>query len=58
MARSRTNAMSFTSHTTGDVSDEEFGRDLKIIGPLWIALFFVWTYLLLTYGHLAAGFVG
>ncbi|GAB6879540.1 hypothetical protein JCM17823_18140 [Halorubrum gandharaense] len=42
--------MSFTSHTTGDVNDEEFGRDLKVIGPLWIALFFVWTGALLAYG--------
>ncbi|WP_179213681.1 hypothetical protein [Halorubrum vacuolatum] len=50
--------MSFTSHTTDGVSDEQFGRELKVIGPIWIALFFIWTYLLLTYGHLAAGLVG
>lgn len=50
--------MSFGSNTTDDVTDEEFGRELKLIGPLWIALFFVWTYLLLNYGQLAASLVG
>ena len=50
--------MGFTSHTTDEVSDEEFGRDLKLIGPIWIALFFVWTWLLLTYGHQVASLIG
>ncbi len=50
--------MSFASHTTDEVSDEQFGRELKVIGPIWITLFFVWTYLLLNYGHLAAGLIG
>lgn len=45
--------MSLASHTTGDVSDEEFGKQLKWLGPVWIALFFVWTWLLLSYGHVA-----
>ncbi|MWV64702.1 hypothetical protein GRS48_07690 [Halorubrum sp. JWXQ-INN 858] len=49
--------MSFTSHTTGDVSDEQFGRDLKVIGPIWIGMFFIWTWLLLTYGHLATSII-
>jgi len=45
--------MSFLTHTTGDIGDEEFGRQLAVIGLVWLSLFFVATWLLVTYGHVA-----
>ncbi|MGZ0747071.1 hypothetical protein [Haloparvum sp. AD34] len=45
--------MSFLTHTTGDVDDAAFGRQLAVIGLVWLSLFVVATWLLVTYGHVA-----
>lgn len=45
--------MSLRTHTTGDLGDEEFGRQLAAIGFVWLSLFVVSTWLLVEYGHVA-----
>lgn len=45
--------MSFLTHTTGDLGDEEIGRQLALIGVVWLSLFVVSTWLLVEYGHVA-----